>query len=319
MKANLNDYVTNRVPIVHTGEQVGHVLDHLRENDFDNLQHVFVTDRQNRIIGSIELGRLLKSSPAVQINLLTIPCDAIDINSTLEYAANHALSKQMQSIPVTNSQGIFMGILPAQVIIETLRKEHIEDLHKLAGIINERSNASLAVTELPVSSVWHRLPWLLVGLIGSFLVTFVMTKYEKMLDDNISLAFFIPGIVYLADAIGTQTETIVIRGLSLSWTSFGKLLRREFLAGSLIGLILGVLSLLAAMLGGFDLKISLVVGISIMVAGTIATTIGFLFPWLLLKLGKDPAFGSGPLATIVQDILSIFVYFLIANALLTII
>jgi magnesium transporter len=195
-----------------------------------------------------------------------------------------------------------LGILSAQVIIETLRKEHIEDMHKMASIRSETTSANKAISEPPIRSVWHRLPWLLAGLTGSFLATFIMAKYEMVLNNNISLAFFIPGIVYLADAIGTQTETIVIRGLSLSWVTFKKLLLRELMTGVMIGLILGLLSVPAALLGGFDFKTSIVVGTSILVAGTLATTIGLLLPWLLQRWGKDPAFGSGPLATIIQDI-----------------
>lgn len=315
-KNNLNEYIISRVPIVHSGDHVGPVFEKLRESDFDYLQHVFVTDHQNQLKGWIELGVLLKKDHAVPIDTLINPCHTIHINRTLEFAANHAINKKIQSVPVTNSQGNFLGIIPAQVIIETLRKEHIEDMHKIAGIKKETSSASQAITEPPIISVWHRLPWLLAGLIGSFVATFTMTRYEKILNHNISLAFFIPGIVYLADAIGTQTETIVIRGLSLSWVTFKKILLREFVTGLLIGLILGLISLPAALLGGYDLRISMVVGISVTVAGTLATTIGLLLPWLLQRFGKDPAYGSGPLATIIQDILSIFVYLFLAQTLL---
>lgn len=318
MKENLKEYLVYRIPIAHPGDEVGQVLENLRKNDFDYSQHVFVTDQQNRLKGCVELSLLLKNEPTAHIDKLLTSCHTIEINKTLEFAANHAISKKIQSIPVENAQGIFMGIIPAKVIIETLRREHIEDLHKIAGIRKEKSSASLAITEPPIRSVWHRLPWLFAGLIGTFLATFIMARYEKIFKSNISLAFFVPGIVYLADAIGTQTETIVIRGLSLSWVAFKKILRRELLTGWLIGFILASLSMPAALLGGYDLRISLVVGISIMIAGTLATTIGLLLPWLLQKFGKDPAFGSGPLATIIQDVLSIFVYLMIAKALLTV-
>jgi magnesium transporter len=212
-----------------------------------------------------------------------------------------------------------VGIILPKTIIETLRKDHIEDMHRMAGIRKEAVNASKAITEPPTRSVWHRLPWLLVGLVGSFLATFIMSNYEETLNANIALAFFIPGIVYLADAIGTQTETIVIRGLSLSWTTFKKILRREFITGFLIGLILGVISLPVIILGGFEPMIAVVVAISITVAGTLSTTIGLLLPWIILRLGKDPAFGSGPLATIIQDVLSILVYLLVATTMLSLI
>jgi magnesium transporter len=102
----------------------------------------------------------------------------------------------------------------------------------------------------------------------------------------------------------------------MTWTKFIVILLKEMLTGFLIGLILGLISLPAALLGGFGITISLVVGLSIILAGTIATTIGLLLPWLIQKMGKDPAFGSGPLATIIQDVLSIFVFLALSNLLL---
>jgi magnesium transporter len=319
LKSNLNEYLTTRVPISRLGDSAGHVFEKIKKDAFDYSQHIFVTDQQNHLKGCIELILLLKSDPSIIIDTLFVPYHNISINKSIEYAANFAIHHKTSFIPVINDENVFMGIIPPQVIINTLRKEHIDDLHKIAGIRKESSIAGRAVTEPPTRSVRHRLPWLLVGLSGSFLATYIMSGYEEMLNRNISLSFFIPGIVYLADAIGTQTETIVIRGLSLTWTTFKKNLIKELLTGLLIGIILGLLSLTVAFLGGFDLRISLVVGISIIISGMLATTIGLILPWLLRRFGKDPAFGSGPLATIIQDILSILVYLLIAKNILSVV
>lgn len=137
-----------------------------------------------------------------------------------------------------------------------------------------------------------------------------------MLNRFITLSFFVPGIVYLADAIGTQTETLVIRGLSLSHMSIYKLLYTEIRTGMLIGLILGMLSIPIAILITQDVRVALIVSGSIIAAGTVATSIGLVLPWVLQRFGIDPAFGSGPLATIIQDILSILIYLMIAKAVL---
>lgn len=316
MKKTLNDYITLKVPLANKGDTVEKVLNEIKRNDYDDSHQTFVIDEQNILLGFVSLDSLLKSKDSDTVDKLIADCNPVDIDKSLDYAATHAIYKKLQTVPVTSKQGVFMGIIPTLTIIETLRNEHVEDLHKLAGIHKETSRASKAVKEPPLRKVQHRLPWLLVGLVGSFFATFIMAEYEETLNKNIALAFFIPGIVYLADAIGTQTETIVIRGLTLSWTSFAKILKQELFTGFMIGLILGVLSLPMALIGGFDIRIALVVGITITLAGMVASSIGLFLPWLLMRFGKDPAFGSGPLATIIQDILSIFIYLIVAQLIL---
>jgi magnesium transporter len=212
--------------------------------------------------------------------------------------------------------GRLLGVVPALAIIDVLRREHIEDLHRLAGIVRESNHALDALEEPPVRRLRHRLPWLIVGLAGSILATAVVTQFEAALNERVALAFFIPAIVYLADAIGTQTETIMVRGLSLGLPPFGRLLAGEIGTGLLIGLVLGGLAIPAVLLGFGDAWLALTVGIAILVAGTIATSVGLVFPWLLARFGADPAFGSGPVATIVQDVLSLLTYFVVASVLL---
>jgi magnesium transporter len=148
------------------------------------------------------------------------------------------------------------------------------------------------------------------------LATFVVASFEAQLEAKIALAFFVPAIVYLADAIGTQTEAIAVRGLSLSHMPMRELVWGEMRTGLLIGAALGLLAWPAVWLVWRDPQLASAVALSLVVAGTVATTIGLLFPWLLARLGRDPAFGSGPLATILQDVLSLTIYFAIAAALL---
>jgi magnesium transporter len=148
------------------------------------------------------------------------------------------------------------------------------------------------------------------------LATLVVAFFERQLQSRVAIAFFIPGIVYLADAIGTQTEAIAVRGLSLSHAPIRQLVMGELRTGLLIGLTLGALSFPAVWLMFGDVRLGLSVGLALLVAGAVATTIGLLFPWALERLGRDPAFGSGPIATIVQDVLSLVIYFGLATLLL---
>jgi magnesium transporter len=125
----------------------------------------------------------------------------------------------------------------------------------------------------------------------------------------VAVAFFIPAIVYAADAIGTQTEAIVVRYLSGGHAPFWRLFRGELLTGLLIGLCLSLIVFPATLLAFDDTWLAVAVTAAVAVAGLVASGIGLVFPWLLSRAGKDPAFGSGPVATIVQDVLSLLIYF----------
>lgn len=318
MKTSLSDYITSQVPLAKPDHTVKDILKDLRNRDYEVIQNVFVTDQEKKLKGQISLGALLKSDPSTSAHTLIQPCSSIHGKRSTRYAANHAVFSEVQAIPVTDADGTFMGAIPAKSIIEILRNEHIADLHKIAGIQKENALARKTSNEAPARTVKHRLPWLLTGLVGSFMATYLMAGYESILNRHIALSFFIPGIVYLADAIGTQTETIVIRGMTLSRTRFSTILGREAFSGLLIGLILGGASFLVVLLAGYDLGIACTVSLTIVMAGMVATSIGLILPWLLWRYGKDPALGSGPLATIIQDILSLFIYFLIAQIMLSI-
>jgi magnesium transporter len=163
--------------------------------------------------------------------------------------------------------------------------------------------------------VRHRLPWLIVGLVGSGVATATMASMERTLQAHVTIAFFVPALVYLADAIGTQTESVAVRGLSLTRAGLAPLLLGELRTGGLIGLILAALTFPAIWLAFGDLRLASAVALSIVAAGTFANGIGMLFPWLLQHLGYDPAYGTGPASTVVQDVCTILIYFALIKAL----
>jgi magnesium transporter len=195
-----------------------------------------------------------------------------------------------------------------------LRREHVEDIHRLSGIARETHQAREALESPPLRRARHRLPWLLVGLAGSMLATLLVAGFEDVLASNLAVAFFVPGLVYLADAIGTQSEAVAVRGLSLSHSGLGQLIGGEMRTGLLMGSILAAIALPTAWLAFGNVRLALAVALALVCAGAVATTIGLLLPWLLGKLGSDPAYGSGPLATIAQDLLTLVIYFATVQA-----
>ena len=160
----------------------------------------------------------------------------------------------------------------------------------------------------------HRLPWLLIGLLGGILATFIVAKYEAILAAEVRLVFFIPIIVYLSDALGTQTETIYVRELS-ERNHFN--LIRYILKECVIGLGLGLIS--GIILGLFSASwlsspaIGLTVGLTMLINLTIAPVLAIFIPNILYRRHADPALGAGPIATVIQDLISLVIYFLIAN------
>jgi magnesium transporter len=136
-----------------------------------------------------------------------------------------------------------------------------------------------------------------------------MAGFESTLSETIAVAFFVPGIVYLADAIGTQSESIAVRGLSLTRAGIGHLLAGELRTGMLLGATLGLLSFLPVWIFFDNARLAGAVAAAIFGAGTVAAALGLLLPWWLARSGRDPALGSGPVATVVQDVVSLLVYF----------
>lgn len=161
--------------------------------------------------------------------------------------------------------------------------------------------------------VEHRFPWLAVGLVGGIGLTLLASRFESLLSQNIALSFFIPVIVYMASAFGQQTEIVYIRNLDKKRTHFLVYLGKEMLLGGFMGVVFG------ALIGGFayfmfrSVQIAASVGLAMAVTMSIAPLLALTVPTILKKEHKDPAVGTGPFVTIIQDFTSLLIYFLIAT------
>jgi magnesium transporter len=235
-----------------------------------------------------------------------------------EHAADLAHQHRVTAIPVLAADGKPLGLIPALALLEILAQEHHEDVHRLVGILKMRAGARHALDDPPLIRAGRRLPWLLVGLMLSTVATAMMVSFEHALSANITIAFFIPALVYLADAVGTQTEAIVVRGLSLRMRPLLPLLIGEVATGALIGLPLAFLAFLGIWFVFQDLRLAIGVAMALFAASTIASVLGLLLPWLLARVGTDPAFGSGPVATIIQDVLTIAIYFAVMTTVINV-
>lgn len=303
-------HLVRRVPTAAPAETAGAARERLLGRAFDCADAVYLVEHDQRLVGLVPLPALLGAPRDAKLSdLATIPAPGVLADADQEHVASRAILHGLSSMPVVDHAHRLLGVVPAHTLLEVLRHEHVEDLHRLAGIRHETVRARTAIEAPPLRRARDRLPWLLVGLAGSGLATFVMAQFEASLAAQVAIAFFVPGLVYLADAIGTQTEAIAVRGLSLSHAPLGRLIAGEFRTGILIGAILGLLSFAGVWLAFGNLRLAAAVSTALLAAAALATTVGLVFPWGLARLGRDPAYGSGPLATIIQDVLTLLIYF----------
>jgi magnesium transporter len=292
-------------------ERVAAVRARLAHDKPVSLELVLVVGADGRLRGVVPIARIFSAgaeAPVSEAMERNFPCVTADTDQ--ERAASLALHHGVDALPVVDAAGRPLGVMPSQALLQVLRREHVEDLHRLAGIQREASQARHAIEDPPLRRMRHRLPWLLVGLAGSAVATAAMASFEATLRASLTVAFFVPGIVYLADAIGTQSEAIAVRRLSLTRAGIVHLLAGELRTGMLLGAVLGLASLVPIWLVFGDLRLAA----AILFAGSIAAVLGLLLPWWIARSGRDPAFGSGPLATVIQDILSLLVYFAVVRA-----
>ncbi len=303
------------VPSVAATRQVGDALRDLTTRRFDHGADVVVME-DGRPLGVVPLERLVTAPrDAVVGQLVEEPVASIRADADQEHAAALAARLGTRVVVLLERDGRFAGLLTPERLIQILVHEHEEDLARLGGSLAGSSAAMRASVEPIPQRLWHRLPWLALGLTGAMLSAAIVASFEEQLRDEVLLAFFVPAVVYMADAVGTQTETVVIRGMSLG-VPIARVAVRELVTGLVIGVLVAVSFYGFALAFWDEPRVAAVVALSLLLSTSLATAVAMVLPYLLARVGRDPAFGSGPLATVVQDLLSIAAYFAIAVALL---
>jgi magnesium transporter len=312
----LEQYVVGNVPICAPGERVDDIRAALAGRRFDSADEVAVCREgtaSSPLVGLIPMERLLEASPAaVAAEIMDADPPVVEMTGTNEeQAAWKAVRHGERSLAVLDAEGGFRGLIPPTRLLEALLRGHDEDFARLGGYLASTTSARLAVEERVPRRLWHRVPWLVVGLAGAAVSAAFMGTFEQQLQADVRIAFFVPAVVYLADAVGTQTEALVIRGLSVG-ASMGRAIRMEALTGLALGLLMAAVTFPAVWLAFGSMDLAAAVALALLIACALATVVAAVLPWAMARLGRDPAFGSGPLATVVQDLLSLMVYFAVA-------
>ena len=300
------------VPVAEPNQTVSSCHAQLRARAFEEVGNVAVVVDGNELIGLVPTERLLAADPGAVIrSLMRSKIPVVDADERLEPAAGQMVAGGASAIAVTDSRRRFVGLVPASRVVSLLLTEHDEDLARIGGYRSSAGRDRRAAEEPLRPRLKHRLPWLIIGLAGAMASAVLVGAFEKQLDELVLLAFFIPAIVYMAAAVGTQTQTLLIRVLSTD-VDVHKVFRQELLTGIFLGAAIALVFYPFALIGWGDAEVALGVALALFVSSSTATVVAMALPLGLRKLGLDPAFGSGPLATVIQDLLSIAIYFAIA-------
>ncbi|MFN8126055.1 MAG: magnesium transporter [Candidatus Nanopelagicales bacterium] len=298
---------TTRVPICEPGESAATVRARVVGTSFDTVADLPVlTDGEVRGLVSVE-ALLAAADDTAMSAIMDRDPPTVAPGVDQEVAAWTMLQHGESSLLVVDGQGRFCGIVPPQRILSVLLAEHEEDLSRIAGVVHDTESVRDRTLESVPHRVLHRLPWLLVGLVGAMVAAMIVSSFDEAISAQVVLAFFLPGVVYMADAVGTQTETVVVRGLSVG-VPVARVARREVWTGLIIGTFVAILFVPMGWLVFGDLGLMLAVGLSLFVSCAVASVVAMALPYILSRMGRDPAYGSGPLATVVQDLLTIVCY-----------
>ena len=307
------EHATTRIPVAGADQTVGEIREDLIGRGFDYAGDVAVL-AGTTLVGLLPLERLLAADEeAHAADLMHANPPLVEPGTDQEVIALEMVRRGESCMAVVDSAGGFVGLVPPHRMLGVLLREHDEDLARLGGYLAGTQRARSAAEETVLRRLWHRLPWLFLGLLGAMAAAVIVGGFEVQLDKTVLLAFFLPAVVYMADAVGTQTETVLIRGLSVG-VHLRDVVVRELTTGLVVGALMAAAFFPFALLVWGDGRVALAVGLSLAASCSIATLVAMGFPWAFWRLGADPAFGSGPLATVVQDLLSITVYLVIATA-----
>jgi magnesium transporter len=301
------------VPRAQFGTPAGEVREDLVGGSLSGAIDLAVCDGE-RFVGLVPLERLLAAASDRPIGELAEPTVVVGVDVDEELAAVRLARNGGRSLAIVDDRGLFIGLVSPRQAVAVLLREHDEDVARLGGFLSRTSQARTAAEEPVHRRLWHRLPWLALGLLGAMGSAGIVAAFEEQLSRLVLLAFFIPAVVYMADAVGTQTEALVIRGISVGVPG-RDIVFRELSTGLVIGILLGAAFFPFAYVVWGDARVAGTVALALLGSTATATLVAMALPYGINRLGRDPAFGAGPLATVIQDLLSILIYFAIAAVL----
>ena len=288
------------------------------QGDAEMVFYLYTLDNDGRLTGVISLRDLVTTHGDTMLkDIMSKQIHVVRPETDQEEVARIVSQYNFLAVPVVDSDERLLGIVTVEDVVDIIREEATEDFLQMVGAGKDR--------EILLKSSWEnarmRVPWLFASWVGGILAAFIIGVFDNVLQSTIALAAFIPVIMGMGGNIGTQSSTMIVRGLATGRVSIEnsvKILFKEIRVGLLLGILYGLLLGLFAIFRFIDASpmIGIVVGLSICISMIIAATIGSLVPLILNRFEIDPAIATGPFVTTAIDILGVAFYFIVAGAFL---
>jgi len=277
--------------------------------------YLYVVEDHENLAGVISLRQLVVVPPETRLksimatDVVSVPTD-VDQEEVARIVARY----NILAVPVVDENNKLVGIVTVDDVIDIIREEATEDFLKMAG-----AGDDLIESQSVLKSTRTRLPWLLASWIGGVIAFLIIGHFESTLNKLVYLAAFIPIIMGMGGNIGTQSSTIVVRGLATGRFNLKQMWEvafKELMIGFLLGFFYGLLLGFVVQFRYDTWLLGVTVGLAVISSMTIAATVGSLVPMVFARINIDPAVATGPFVTTSIDILSVFFYFQIATVLL---
>tara|TARA_B100000795_G_scaffold268724_1_gene256310 strand:+ start:32 stop:1381 length:1350 start_codon:yes stop_codon:yes gene_type:complete len=275
---------------------------------------IYVVDDEDKLKGRLSLKDLLITSTKTAISEVYIPkVDFVNVHDNLDEVSNKMRKYDLEAIPVVDNNGVLLGRITIDDIVDVIKEEADKDYQLAAGLTQD-VEADDSIVELTKA----RLPWLFLGLLGGVGAFLIMGMFENTFEENAVLFFFTPLIAAMAGNVGVQSSAIIVQGLANDDVkgSINSRLIKEMLLAALNGIILALFLFLFVWAYEEKVDTALAISISLVAVIIVAGLIGTFVPLFLNKRGIDPAIATGPFITTSNDIFGILIYFMIAKTIL---
>jgi magnesium transporter len=277
--------------------------------------YLYIVDDSDRLVGVSSLRQLVVVPSETPLkDFMTTQVISVRTDTDQEEVAKIVARYDILAVPVVDEFNQLVGIVTVDDVIDIIREEATEDILRMAGAGEE-----FVETQTVLRSIRIRLPWLLASCFGGIVAFFIIGKFEASLNKFAYLAAFIPVIMGMGGNIGTQSSTIVVRGLAtgrIATRNFWSIIMKELMIGLILGLFYGLLVGAVAEMRFFSILLAISVSLAVLSSMSVAAFVGALVPLVFAKAKIDPAVATGPFVTTAIDIISVYCYFAIATTLL---
>ena len=284
-------------------------------SDIDDVYSVYVIDDDEKLLGTLSLRRMLLNSKAPQSLIESIYNDedliSVKVDMDAEEVALLMQKYDLIVVPVIDDDGVLVGRITIDDVVDVVTEEAEKDYQMASGISEDVESDDSVIVQLR-----GRLPWILIGMFGGLLAAQVIGRFEAQLSIIPAMALFIPLIIATGGNVGVQSAALVVQGLANKTLKLdnlvGKLLK-ELSVGLINGLICAVLLYGYAFLMDFGFELANTISVSLFIVILFSSLFGTFIPIFLNRIKIDPAFATGPFITTANDVLGLFIYFMIGQ------